>query len=545
MEQETSTGKNSSGISRTGKRKWGYDCAQVDAFLERAHALYESENAQLNQQEIQNISFDLCKGGYDIAQVDAALSRLERAVVDKRTTWELSHDGRIAWKAQTEALYHQIAQHAERNPKQRFMPGAAKTPSYDRKQVDRLIDQIVDKVAAELGVDGADTSAVKDYVDLNSGTVTNVIFTQRRGKRGYDERQVDYFLNSCITLLGRLESYARVGDLMSEEESAAADASYAATEIIPPQNAAGGVSQSVAPLFAGAAGTASAVSAAMPADAAAVTVTGGTALHEENSFAQLHKAEQEIFAAPVSKPTMPSIPPIMTPAERPAEQPTVAVKPVFSLSALVSESSSAEATQAIPPISEQGEQSVQNTPTTSSTQSPTLFASQPVTPSEEAASSLAALAHLAQVTQSSSIAESENSLPPMPKLSAKGVPALDLEQSMSIPVVPPLPEPPAAMTQSSEHSYAKQEEPKTAQSDSVFAAPEETAVPVAPAVSTETVVEEKKDEAPKSVESSSLFPPLFPNMESLNVDIPDLSFPAFDMDTRPVSGAYSNEEENR
>ena len=36
-----------------------------------------------------------------IAQVDAALARLERAVVDKQTTWEISQHGRVAWKAQT------------------------------------------------------------------------------------------------------------------------------------------------------------------------------------------------------------------------------------------------------------------------------------------------------------------------------------------------------------------------------------------------------------------------------------------------------------
>ena len=44
-----------------GKRKWGYDPAQVDAFLERAHALYDSEGMNLTQHDIQNVSFDLRK----------------------------------------------------------------------------------------------------------------------------------------------------------------------------------------------------------------------------------------------------------------------------------------------------------------------------------------------------------------------------------------------------------------------------------------------------------------------------------------------------
>ncbi len=55
MAQEPEAGRNASGVARTGKRKWGYDPAQVDAFLERAHMLYESEGVQLTQHDIQNV----------------------------------------------------------------------------------------------------------------------------------------------------------------------------------------------------------------------------------------------------------------------------------------------------------------------------------------------------------------------------------------------------------------------------------------------------------------------------------------------------------
>ena len=46
MAQEPESERNASGIARTSKRKWGYDSEQVDAFLERAHMLYEGEGAQ-------------------------------------------------------------------------------------------------------------------------------------------------------------------------------------------------------------------------------------------------------------------------------------------------------------------------------------------------------------------------------------------------------------------------------------------------------------------------------------------------------------------
>ena len=82
--------------------------------------------------------------------------------------------------------------------------------------------QIVDKAAAALGVDGVTEDDVRSLADLNANTVNNVIFTQRKGKKGYDERQVDYFLNACVQLLSRLESYARVADFVSGEPAAPA-----------------------------------------------------------------------------------------------------------------------------------------------------------------------------------------------------------------------------------------------------------------------------------------------------------------------------------
>ena len=54
MAQELREGDGKSGIARAGKRKWGYDPAQVDAFLERAHALYDSEGMNLTQHDIQS-----------------------------------------------------------------------------------------------------------------------------------------------------------------------------------------------------------------------------------------------------------------------------------------------------------------------------------------------------------------------------------------------------------------------------------------------------------------------------------------------------------
>ena len=291
----------------------GYDSEQVDAFLERAHMLYEGEGAQLTQHDIQNVSFDLVKGGYVIAQVDAALARLERAVVDKQTTWEISQHGRVAWKAQTESLFRQLDAHSKREHGERFKPGEGKEPSYDRKQVDRIVDQCLTKAAGELGVEEVSEDDAKKLVDLNSQTVANVIFTQRKGKRGYDERQVDYYLNECVQLLTRLESYARVADFVGEpSESAMAAANPSATSLASQET------QVVSPLFA------------VPAVSAEPIAQPAQVQNSTDSFDALNKAEREIFTTPATSPV--SIPatqtaaPTYAPVVPPVFQPTISTR---------------------------------------------------------------------------------------------------------------------------------------------------------------------------------------------------------------------------
>ncbi|WEV58566.1 DivIVA domain-containing protein [Bifidobacterium sp. ESL0728] len=222
MAEESENNQSSTGIEYAGKRKWGYDVDQVDDFLQRAHEMYDRNDGELTQQDIQSAAFTFTKGGYVIAEVDAALARLEHAVVDKETARQIAGNGNVAWQARTQQLYSMISAHAKRSHKDRFIRGEKKRPSYDVKQVDRLIDQIITKSADDLGVRSMSSDEAKDLADLNSSTVANVIFTQRKGSRGYDERQVDYYLDACVQLLSRVESYARISDYNQKNAVAAA-----------------------------------------------------------------------------------------------------------------------------------------------------------------------------------------------------------------------------------------------------------------------------------------------------------------------------------
>ncbi|NMN00133.1 cell division protein DivIVA [Bifidobacterium sp. DSM 109958] len=325
-------------ISRAGKRKWGYDVGQVDEFLAHAHELYDSEEPKLTQHDIQNASFDLVKNGYVIAQVDAALARLERAVVDQHTSWELAHGGRVPFKARSESMLAELKPHYEREHGERFRAGTGKQPSYDRKQVDRLIDQVIAKASAAVGAAGADADADdRKTSDLTAARVAGAVFTQRKGKRGYDERCVDYYLDAAVQLLSRLESFARVNEYDHADDRAAAPAHDAAVRAdgrdavsaVPPAPAPAAAAASS--LFAAAA--ASAPVPAPPAPAAPTRQDRLAAEERQESFASLNAAEQSIFRPRTDSATVPA-PAAQTPAPAPAPQqapkPSVAPAPAFN-----------------------------------------------------------------------------------------------------------------------------------------------------------------------------------------------------------------------
>lgn len=223
MASKPDTARNSSGIERVGKRKKGYSVEQVNDFLERAHSLYESSDISLTQKDIQDVSFDLEDEGYAIPQVDAALSRLERAVVDKTTQYEISNRGKVVWKAQADEEYRVLLSHSQRDYKMRFDSAQSRKPSYDKKQVDNVVNKSLDKIAILLGYNPVWGNSLSDLDKIDAMFVSNVLFTQRSGKRGYDERQVDYYLNACVRLLSRLESYDRVAKYTDFDSSDSSD----------------------------------------------------------------------------------------------------------------------------------------------------------------------------------------------------------------------------------------------------------------------------------------------------------------------------------
>ncbi|MBQ5557214.1 MAG: hypothetical protein IIT36_01225 [Aeriscardovia sp.] len=200
---------NASAIDRASGRKWGYDVNQVDEFLAYARGKYSQTEPGLTQDEIQTATFDLQRSGYSIPQVDSALGRLEKAVVDKRTQWDVEHRGVRAWMADTRAAAETLRQRAEAHPGQRFTPAKKKQTAYDKRQVDQLIDDAWHRIVSATRLETSTNP--QDVRDVEATEVSNAVFTQRTGDKGYREDSVDAYLNRMVQVLTRLESVKRLG----------------------------------------------------------------------------------------------------------------------------------------------------------------------------------------------------------------------------------------------------------------------------------------------------------------------------------------------
>ncbi|HJE56289.1 MAG TPA: cell division protein DivIVA [Bifidobacterium pseudolongum subsp. globosum] len=534
-------------IARVGKRKKGYDVHQVDAFLEQAHALYEADGIQLHRSDIQDASFDIVKGGYAIPQVDAALERLEQAVTDKQTQYDIAQLGRVAWKAQTEAQFQELDRHAQRAEGQRFAPAQPKTPSYDRKQVDRLIDRVLAKAEAELERISAGSSGRQGPEadpTLTSPYVEDVSFTQRKGKHGYDERQVDYYLNACVNLLASLESYERIADYAAPAAHAAAPSApvplIAADQANPQTQHYGVTVESDLP--------------ARPADGETTVVAEA---QPAQSFDELSRAEQEIFAQ--------------------AQEARAAMPPSFAAQGVAAAVTAAPAVAQI----DEGSATEVFTPITDTTadgdtapasdvvkHAPTLSDIKPITPAprtipehEKTASamddSMSTIPHITEISDETTIAAPSEPLRDLnsPSLAAlaslaettqtaperenpaitSGVQPLAVPKLSSIlPDLPPLqPLTAPATAATPEVPPAAQPTPSAASTTAATPSVAPVHAPDEPATT---------DAAPANVAQPGDYPRFAPS-DSIDIEIPDLSFPTISTDEPLIIDGKPNEKQ--
>jgi DivIVA domain-containing protein len=170
---------------------FGYHRRQVDQFMARARVAYEGAGG-LRSADIRRMTFDAVKGGYAADQVDDVLDRLEDALARAEREERIRSEGEDTWSARVQGSVEILRGRLDRPDGERFRrpsrPGAA---SYDVGGVDALCRRLLARFEG------------RDSLDAND--VRRAVFSVATGVPGYDEAQVDAFLDAAIDLLSVLD----------------------------------------------------------------------------------------------------------------------------------------------------------------------------------------------------------------------------------------------------------------------------------------------------------------------------------------------------
>ncbi|MEJ3404239.1 DivIVA domain-containing protein [Rathayibacter sp. YIM 133350] len=167
--------------------KPGYNVEQVDAFLLKARAAYDSQPGEgvLSADDIRRTAFSMQKGGYSTQHVDAALERLEDAFATREREHALQALGNEQWYREARATAQVILNRLDRPKGHRFERTSVLTVGYSTADVDRF--------AAKL------TRYFQDGYPLSVDDVRTIVFRPQRG--GYREAQVDVVLDSVVDVM--------------------------------------------------------------------------------------------------------------------------------------------------------------------------------------------------------------------------------------------------------------------------------------------------------------------------------------------------------
>lgn len=174
--------------------KTGYDPEQVDSFFRRAKESFDREASQpgdLDSRAVRTVGFDLIRGGYHVAVVDAALDRLEDAFAKRARDRMITKVGRGAWMTELSRAAASLRGRLTRPEGERFHRAASREYGYDVVQVDAMCDRINRYFTA------GEAMSVDE--------VRRVIFKSRRGAKGYDEDQVDAFIDRVVEVMSSVD----------------------------------------------------------------------------------------------------------------------------------------------------------------------------------------------------------------------------------------------------------------------------------------------------------------------------------------------------
>lgn len=182
-------------FERVERSNYGYNAKQVDTFLQRARVSLETPQAAaepVTSAAVRAVSFDPVKGGYSAAVVDAALDRLEDAFARRERDELIAAHGEEAWLREIGNLSGILRGRLHRPDGDRFRrPSKKKVRSYNTVDVDHLCHELI--------------AYLEQDKPLSVDNVRRAVFRPAVGPDGYEETQVDAYLDRVVELMAAID----------------------------------------------------------------------------------------------------------------------------------------------------------------------------------------------------------------------------------------------------------------------------------------------------------------------------------------------------
>lgn len=185
----------SSPFARVARREYGYNARQVDKFLTRARTFYNSDGTDgepVTSSAVRTTAFDPARGGYEPRAVDAALDRLEDVFAQRERDALIASNGEQAWLMRIGRTSAVLRGRLHRPPGERFRrPSRKNAISYEIDEVDALCDALL--------------GYFENDMPLSVDVVRRAVFREAIGEDGYEETQVDAFLDRVVELMAAID----------------------------------------------------------------------------------------------------------------------------------------------------------------------------------------------------------------------------------------------------------------------------------------------------------------------------------------------------
>jgi DivIVA domain-containing protein len=171
---------------RVEAKKPGYSPEQVDAFLARARAQFNSPlDGGVSAHDVRNTEFDLVRGGYSPEVIDSAMDKLEDSFAARELQRQKTEKGSYALDDRLARVVELVRGRVERPKGKKFSSTGFLLRGYSRKQVDSLCEHVARHLDSK--------------APISIEQVRRVVFNVKRG--GYAEAHVDAFIDRVIETL--------------------------------------------------------------------------------------------------------------------------------------------------------------------------------------------------------------------------------------------------------------------------------------------------------------------------------------------------------